>query len=302
MILVTGATGLQGGAVTNALIAAGVAVRALVRDPAHQAAMALAARGVDLAKGDFEDKSSLVAAMRGVAGVFSVQRPPTNPDDPGSEIRAGQNLIDAAKSVGVESFVQTSVARAGEQKDFVGWQDGRWWNAYWDSKSAVMDAVRNAAFPSATILKPAYMMDNFSTPNMVAIAFPALKNGRIETQIESGTKLDMISAEDVGRFAAAAFQDPKRFNGLSITLAAESLTMTEIAAILQEVKGVPVEAVFVPPADALAAGANPSLVNSYDWDNVEGYKVDIEALSAFGIRLTSFKAWATQHRNHIHVH
>lgn len=300
MFLITGATGLQGGAVAAALVAAGAPVRALVRNPASRAAIALAARGIELAKGDFEDASSLLDAMAGVRGVFSVQRPPTDPGDPDSEIRAGRALIAAARRVGVHTFVHTSVARVGDQRNFIGWQEGRWWNAYWNSKSAVNDAVREAAFPAATILKPAYMMDNFATPRMVAVAFPKLKNGCIETQLDATTRLDMIAAEDVGHFAAAALQDPRRFNGMSIDLAADSLTMTEVAAILQDIKGVPVKAVFTSVAAALDAGANPELVRSYEWDDVEGYKVDIQALSTYWPLMT-FREWATRHRGQIIV-
>jgi uncharacterized protein YbjT (DUF2867 family) len=301
MILVTGATGLQGGAVATALLDAGVPVRALVRDTGAHAATALASRGVEIAKGDFEDASSLRAAMADVSGVFSVQLPPTNPDDPDSEVRTGKALIDAAKSSGVRSFVHTSVARAGEQSGFIGWNEGRWWSAYWDSKSKVNDAVWAAGFPSATVLKPAYMMDNFVTPSMLAFAFPALKSGRIETTLDPNTRLDLIAAQDLGRFAAATFIEPERFSGKSIDLAAQSLTMAEVAAILQDVKGVPVEAIFVNAADALASGVHPALINSYEWDNVEGYHADISALKAFGIQLTSFKAWAEQNRDRIIV-
>jgi nucleoside-diphosphate-sugar epimerase len=49
MIAVFAATGSQGGAVTDALLARGVRVRALIRNPASEKAPALAARGVELA-------------------------------------------------------------------------------------------------------------------------------------------------------------------------------------------------------------------------------------------------------------
>ena len=116
MILVTGATGLQGGAVATALLVSRIPVRAFVRNLDEPAAVALAARGANLAKGDFGDSASLRAAMVGVTGVFSVQLPPTDPKDPGSEVRIGKALINAAKASGVHSYVHTSVARAGDNK------------------------------------------------------------------------------------------------------------------------------------------------------------------------------------------
>jgi uncharacterized protein YbjT (DUF2867 family) len=159
-ILVTGGTGAQGGAVIDSLLAGNRSVRVLVRDPSSENARELAALGVELAKGDFNDVASIAAAMAGVTGVFSVQMPP-QPADPESELRHARDLIDAALGAGVEIFVHTSVARAGDQEHFSGWNEGRWWHEYWDQKSGVNDMVRSAGFANWVILKPAYMMDNF---------------------------------------------------------------------------------------------------------------------------------------------
>ncbi|RZK31360.1 MAG: NAD-dependent epimerase/dehydratase family protein, partial [Hymenobacter sp.] len=69
-ILVAGATGLQGGAVVEALLAKGISIRAIVRNKNSEAAQALAARGVELTEGTFDDTDSLAIAARGVTGVF----------------------------------------------------------------------------------------------------------------------------------------------------------------------------------------------------------------------------------------
>lgn len=124
-ILVAGATGKQGGAVVDALLQAGRPVRALTRDPASAAGQALAARGVEVVKGDYHDSASLDAAMAGVWGVFSVQMG-SHPGDPDTEIVTGKALVDAAGRAGVDMIVHTSVARAGDQENFVGWDEGRW--------------------------------------------------------------------------------------------------------------------------------------------------------------------------------
>lgn len=116
-ILVTGATGAQGGGVVMALLRAGRPVRALVRDPGTESAKALAVQGVDLVRGDFTDIATLDAALEGVGGVFSMQMPP-RAGDPTSEVRTGLALIDAAYRAGVGMFVHTSVARAGDQDTF----------------------------------------------------------------------------------------------------------------------------------------------------------------------------------------
>ena len=74
-ILVLGATGGQGGAVADALLARGARVRAMVRRPAEPKARRLAERGVEVLAGSLGDSSALGAAMRGVLGVFALTTP-----------------------------------------------------------------------------------------------------------------------------------------------------------------------------------------------------------------------------------
>src|SRR5581483_6669179 len=74
-ILVTGATGTQGGAVARLLVKRGHRVRALTRDVASKAAQALAALGVELAQGNLEDRASVDRALAGMAAMFSVATP-----------------------------------------------------------------------------------------------------------------------------------------------------------------------------------------------------------------------------------
>src|SRR5512145_1378893 len=73
IILVTGATGKQGGATARALLGRGHRVRALTRHPDGEKARALAALGVEIVKGDFDDPASLRRPLDGVWGMFSVQ-------------------------------------------------------------------------------------------------------------------------------------------------------------------------------------------------------------------------------------
>lgn len=65
-VLVTGATGRIGRAVVDELLAAGVPVRALTRDPAAAALP----DGVEVVAGDFAEPASLDRALRGVRSVF----------------------------------------------------------------------------------------------------------------------------------------------------------------------------------------------------------------------------------------
>ncbi len=108
-ILVTGATGQQGGAVVRSLSTRGWKIRALVRDPAKPAAQQLAKNNIELIKGDLFTPASLDEALKGVYGVFSVQTPA---DGVGGEIIQGKFLADAAQKAQVQHFVYSSVGGA----------------------------------------------------------------------------------------------------------------------------------------------------------------------------------------------
>lgn len=293
-VLVTGATGMQGGATVDALLAQGTTVRALVRDPQAAAAVALGARGVALRQGSFDDEASLIAAMQGVQGVFSMQNV-SPPDDPGREIRHGASLVAAARKAGVQVFVHTSVARAGRQHEFAGWAEGRWPEGYWNGKSGVNDLVRASGLPHWTVLKPAYMLENFLPPK-VAWMYPGFRGRVIETAMAPDAPLDVLAASDLGRFAAAAFADPARFAGQEIDLAAARVTMGELASYFSAATGETIVAQSLPPEELVARGYAPGLVDSQLWATVEGYRVDLARAASFGVALESPQDWALRNR------
>lgn len=296
LILVTGATGKQGGAVVRALLQAGRPVRALTRDPASSAGQALAAQGVEVVKGDFNDPASLDAAMAGAWGAFSVQMG-SHPGDPDTEIVTGKALIEAAKRAGVDMVVHTSVARAGDQATFVGWDEGRWEPLYWDNKAAVIDMVKAQGFRYWTILKPAMIMEDIVPPTADFQYSSLRERGRFETGIEADTRVDWIAARDIGAFAAAAFADPKRFHGHEIDLAAETLTMPDLAAKITAGTGKSVSAVTLSKEEALKKPMGELVYQRETWDNVEGYKVDLDAVRRWGVPLTTLDEFIEKHRD-----
>src|SRR5947208_16795384 len=95
LILVTGATGQQGGAALRILRERGYPIRAMTRHPDRPDALSLVGHGTEIVKGDLNDMASLMRAVDGVYGVYSVQTPME--DGVAMEIRQGTNLADAAK-------------------------------------------------------------------------------------------------------------------------------------------------------------------------------------------------------------
>ncbi|GKT19114.1 SDR family oxidoreductase [Acidovorax sp. SUPP2522] len=295
-ILVTGATGKQGCAVVRALLQAGRPVRAMTRDTSTAAAQALGAQGVVVVKGDFNDTASLDAALAGVDGVFSMQMG-SHPGDPDTEVVTGKALIEAAKRAGVDTVVHTSVARAGDQKNFVGWEEGRWEPLYWNNKAAVIEMVKTQGFRHWVILKPAMIMEDI-VPPQADMQFASLRQrGRFETAIEADTAVDWIAADDIGAFAAAAFADPARFHGHEIDLAVERATLPEVAAKMSNATGKPVSAITLSEAELLDRQYGALATQSESWVNVEGYKVDLDAVRSWNVPLTTLDQFIERNRD-----
>ncbi len=111
LIVVTGATGKQGGAVIRHLSKqGGWKLRAVTRHPESEAARALAAQGIEVVQGDMANRADMDRALQGAYGVFSVQN--TWEAGVDGEIAQGKNVADAAKAAGVQHFVYTSVGGA----------------------------------------------------------------------------------------------------------------------------------------------------------------------------------------------
>lgn len=267
----------------------------MTRDPGSAPGQALATQGVEVVKGDFNDSASLDAALAGVAGVFSMQMG-SHPGDPDTEIVTGKALIEAAGRAGVDTVVHTSVARAGDQKNFVGWDEGRWEPLYWNNKAAVIDMVKTQGFRHWTILKPAMIMENLVPPMVDAMWASLRERGQFETAIEADTGFDWIAADNIGAFAAAAFADPERFHGHEVDLAAECATLPEVAAKIAKATGKPVSAVTLSEAEVLAQPYASLTFKHESWNNVEGYKVDLDAVRSWGIPLTTLDEFIAQKR------
>jgi NAD(P)H dehydrogenase (quinone) len=101
MILVTGATGPLGAAVTENLIKGSQEVRILVRDAAK-----VKSTGAQIAVGDYDDYASLLAAMQGIDKVFLVSG-----NDIENRGRQHANVIKAAVAAGVKRIVYVSLQR-----------------------------------------------------------------------------------------------------------------------------------------------------------------------------------------------
>ena len=295
-VLVTGATGKQGGATARSLLAAGVPVRALVRDPATDRARAVQALGAELVTGDLHDRDSVARAAEGARAVFSVQQAPVTDEgfDFEAEVAQGFQLVAGAKAAGVPQFVHTSVTGAGQHTEAPGWAEGRWTSMEptLGAKSAIQDRVREAGFARWTLLKPGTFMENF-LPSM-AFLLPRGVEGGLVSVLKPETRLSLVAVDDIGRAAAAAVTAPERFDRVELELASDYLSMAEIAEVLSRALGTHLSAPDMTEEEALAAGM-PPMAATHEWMNVVGQPGRPQYAKDLGIPLTSFEEWAGKH-------
>ena len=112
IILITGATGNQGGAIARQLLADGYRVRAMTRDPEGDKAKALAAQGARVVQGDLDDPKTLERALDGAWGAYAVQ---SNSQEGGvaREEEQGKRFAELARESNIQHFVYSSVGSAG---------------------------------------------------------------------------------------------------------------------------------------------------------------------------------------------
>jgi uncharacterized protein YbjT (DUF2867 family) len=109
--------------------------------------------------------------------------------------------------------------------------------AYYTAKHAVEEAVRESRVPNITILRPGVLYHDYLPP-WSSYVFPELvSEGVLPTSLEEGAKIAHGSADDVGKFAAAALLDPGKYKGQEIDLVSENLTAEDAARILGEATG-----------------------------------------------------------------
>ncbi|MFE9320812.1 NmrA family NAD(P)-binding protein [Nocardia sp. NPDC052278] len=291
-LLVTGATGMQGGAVARAAQQAGIDVTALVRNPDAAPARALAADGIRLAVGDLEDPASLLAACTGRSTVFSVQLPPTR--DPDSERRQGANLVEAAAKAGVRHFVHTSVSGTGWRADHAHIDPGAMTN-YWQSKEDVEDAVRAAGL-TYTIVKPAFFLENFIDPKAPHM-FPLLSRGELVVATAPDTQVALMGAEEFGTIVVTIARAPERFAGAEIELGSDAVTFSEMADIISAVTGRRITASHLPATEVDRRLGRASWTATQVWLDEVGYPARPEHAAAHGLAVaTTAGQWAERHR------
>ena len=271
-VLITGATGQQGGAVARELVGKGFTLRAMTRKPDSNAAKALASKGLEIVKGDLDDAASLGKALEGAWGVFAVQ----NTWEAGveKEEEQGKRIAKTARAKGVQHFVYSSVGSAHRKTGI----------PHFDNKWHVEEAVRELKFPSHVILRPVFFMENLPSPWF-------LNGDKIYAAMDPKTVLQMIAVQDIGRYGALAFTDAGTLAGKEIDIAGDALTMPTAAATLSKALGKSIEFVRIPIEEVRKNSEDFAIM--LEWFDKVGYNADIAGSEkTYGIKPTKLADWA----------
>lgn len=268
--LVVGATGTQGGAVADALLADDVTVHALTRSPESEAARQLADRGVTVVEGSLTDHGALVEAMADVDGAFVVTDFWEHGYD--AEVEQGRTAFDAASEAGLDHLVFSSVGGAERDTDI----------PHFDSKWELEEYLRGTDL-SATVVRPVFFMQNLEGFREDAL------DGTLAMALERHVPLQMVDAADIGEFVVTAFADPDAYAGEAVELAGDELTLTATALRVGDAAGVDVFAEHLPPAALEEAMGDLGYEYRvmFEWFNEHGYEAEIDRLQAdHGLDLT----------------
>lgn len=294
VLLVTGATGQQGGAVVEALLAdpkgrSDFSILAVTRDPSSASAQKLAGKSavISLLKGDLNDVPALFKTASEITkepiwGVFSVQVP----KNVAVEEQQGKALVDESLKQGVKHFVYTSVDRGGDEKSWENPTNVPHFISKYRIEHHLRDstAKQGADAMSWTVLRPVAFMDNLSPGFGMKVFMAAWRQSL-------GTKpLQMVAVSNIGYFGAQAFLHPERYSGKAIGLAGDNVSIEDMTKTFQNKVGSALPETYGIFGNALL-WASSEMGLMIKWFKNEGYGVDINALRRIHPGLLNFETW-----------
>jgi uncharacterized protein YbjT (DUF2867 family) len=275
-VLVTGATGHQGGTVLRHLKARGHRLRALVRDKNTPAAQALRSQGVEVFQGNFEDASALEKAAHLVDAVFLMSTPERGA---AVEQKEGIAAVDALRAADAPYILYSSVASAPQHTGI----------PHFDSKFAIEHHLRSSGTPFA-IVGPVAFMENSISP----FTLPGLRQGQLGFGLPVDKPLQMVALEDIGAFDTVVLENPTKFKGQRVEIASDEVTGQKEAEVLSKYASRPIQYRAI-PVDAIRQ-RSADMAKMSEWMATHGYTVDIPRLHRDypDIGWHSYDAWASE--------
>jgi uncharacterized protein YbjT (DUF2867 family) len=289
MNLVVGATGMLGSEICRLLTADGKPVRVMVRETSDQAKIKkLKELGIQIVQGDLRNSSTFEPALQGVTAVITtISSMPFSyvagvNDIQKVDLEGMTNLIDNAKTAGVQHFIYTSFSGQIDL-DF----------PLRNAKRSVEKHLQKSGMVYS-ILRPSCFMEVWLT---AAVGFD-VANAKVQLCGDGTKPVSYISYMDVAKFAVESLENPAATNATLELGGPEKFSQLEAVKIFEEVSGRKFEVQEVPkkalqsqrdeatdPMQKSFSGLMLCVANG-DPINME------ELLQEFPIKLTSVKEYA----------
>jgi uncharacterized protein YbjT (DUF2867 family) len=301
-ILITGATGKQGGSVLKQLAthssSSQFTLLAVTRNTTSSSAQKLTLRYPDilLVEGDLNDAPALFKSAQDVLktvnkpekiwGVYSVQISMGPGVTFQGEIDQGNALIDESIKHGVSHFVYSSVDRGGNAKSFETETPIPHFQTKFKIEQHLLEkAGKKGENMGWTILRPVAFMDNLAPGFPTKVFLAALRD-----TLDPNKPLQWISIDDIGLFGAKVFQNPQDWNTRAESLAGDELTFEELSGCFERATGSPAPATFGILGTALkwAVGEMKIMI---EWFASDGYGADIAKLKSEEKDLCDMERW-----------
>ncbi len=224
MILITGATGRTGKEAAQQLVAKGVKVRALVRNPAKAAA--LQAAGVELAPGDAGDAAAVRRALEGVSGIAIIL------PNGESQLALEKQLATLAAEAGVAHIVKVSSVES------VPGAPNPVHRTHWESEEHIRSLGK-----AWTMVRPSFYLQNF-----LSNAATIKADGKFYYPFGHKGAAVLTDSRDAGFFVAHVLSTPGHANKSYDITSHELLSFHQIAAVFTQELGRRIEYVPQDPA------------------------------------------------------
>lgn len=274
-ILVTGATGQQGGALARLLLQKKHEVYALIRSTKSESPKAqnLRNQGAMLVEGDLDKPDSLEQIMNGIDSVFLMGTWVEVGTE--GEIRRGKMMVDIAKEKKIEHIVYSSVVNADKNTGI----------PHFESKYKVEQHIKNSGIPY-TIIGPTFFMDNLHSYSLAG-----LQQGQVALPLSPSRILQQIAVENIAEFSALALERRNSFIGKRIDIASDEITGEQAAKVLSNELGHKIRYEQVPMEQIRQASEDLAVM--FEWFERIGTGVDVAALHKQypEVNWLTFKDW-----------
>lgn len=294
-ILITGATGSQGGAVIDALVSqqTDFLLLAVTRNTTSPSATKLASKSknIKLVQGDLNDVPTVFANAKKAAGsvpiwgVFSVQQALGGDATVEKEEVQGKAIVDEALKNDIKFLVYSSVDRGGDEKSWTDPTEVPHFASKHRVELHLRDSTANGKSSMRwTILRPVAFMENFQTGMATKVFLAAMRD-------TLGDKpLQLIAVKDIGIAAAKAFQSPDAWNKKATGLATEEVSYKQLSDIWQRATGSPAPGSFGVLGWILKRAVK-ELGIMINWFGRVGYGVDVESNKKFNPTPVTLESW-----------